>query len=88
MCRSGKAKYENGGVYEGEFENDMRDGWGSHCFPDESIYVGEWAHDKIAGDSLSRHFLDSRSIQQQCIVFYRRMELQSQAGTRSPQVWI
>lgn len=36
-------------MYDGEFENDKRDGWGSHCFPDESLYIGEWADDKIAG---------------------------------------
>lgn len=50
LYRSGKAKYENGGIFDGEFENDKRHGWGTHCFPDESIYIGEWADDKISGE--------------------------------------
>ncbi len=60
-CRNGKAKYENGGVYDGEFENDQRNGWGSHCFPDESFYQGEWAQDKIDGASLQHINLSSQS---------------------------
>ena len=52
-CRSGKAKYENGSVYDGDFENDQRSGWGMQCLPDESVYVGEWAADKMNGKSLA-----------------------------------
>lgn len=48
-CRSGKAKYENGAIYEGDFEEDKRQGWGAQCFPDESIYIGEWTNDKMEG---------------------------------------
>ena len=52
-CRSGKAKYENGSVYDGDFENDQRSGWGMQCFPDESVFVGEWAADIMNGKSLA-----------------------------------
>jgi hypothetical protein len=48
-ARFGKAKYENGAVFEGEFEADKRQGWGTQVFPDESVYVGEWAEDKMTG---------------------------------------
>lgn len=47
--RAGKAKYENGAVYEGAFEDDQRSGWGTQCFPDESLYIGEWANDTMTG---------------------------------------
>lgn len=59
LCRSGKAKYESGSVYEGEFECDQRSGWGVQCFPDESTYVGEWKHDSMTGVPL--HKLQSRA---------------------------
>lgn len=49
--RFGKAKYENGGTYEGEFEKDKRWGWGEHHFPDGSVYEGEWFDDMIEGVS-------------------------------------
>ena len=45
----GKAMYENGGVYEGEFQDDHRWGWGEHRFPDGSVYEGEWFDDMIEG---------------------------------------
>lgn len=54
MCpwdRHGKAKYENGGFYEGDFENDVRSGWGKHEFPDGSWYEGEWSADRMTGES-------------------------------------
>lgn len=50
ICRSGKARYETGAVYDGEFQSDQRSGWGTQCFPDESVYVGEWAKDTVTGD--------------------------------------
>ena len=76
MYRSGKAKYENGGVYDGDFQNDMRDGWGSHCFPDESMYVGEWAQDKVAGDSLHNTLFASRSTRQDCLLSHKNTLVQ------------
>ncbi len=47
--RSGKATYQNGGCYEGDFRRDHRWGWGKHIFPDGSIYEGEWYDDLIEG---------------------------------------
>ena len=49
MSRSGKAKYDSGAVYDGEFANDKRCGWGQQCFPDESMYEGEWEDDTMQG---------------------------------------
>ena len=43
------AQYENGGRYEGEFQNDHRWGWGEQRFPDGSVYEGEWFDDMIEG---------------------------------------
>lgn len=50
--RHGKAKYENGGLYEGDFENDVRSGWGLHQFPDGSWYEGEWSADRMTGETV------------------------------------
>ena len=51
LClRFGKAKYENGAVYEGEFMADQRVQWGRQVFPDGSVYEGEWAADKMTGE--------------------------------------
>lgn len=49
LRRTGKATYENGAVYEGDFERDHRWGWGLQRFPDCSAYEGEWYDDLIEG---------------------------------------
>jgi len=51
ICRTGKATYENGAVYEGDFRKDHRWGWGRQRFPDGSVYEGEWYDDLIEGAS-------------------------------------
>ena len=33
LCRQGAARYENGGVYVGEFAHDLRSGWGAPLLP-------------------------------------------------------
>ena len=48
-CRKGKAKYTNGGRYEGDFKKEHRWGWGLHIFPDGDRYEGQWVDDKIQG---------------------------------------
>lgn len=45
----GKATYQNGGVYQGDFRRDHRWGWGKHTFLDGSAYEGEWYDDLIEG---------------------------------------
>ena len=50
LRRFGRAKYENGGTYEGEFEKDHRWGWGEHRFPDGRIFEGEWFDDMLEGE--------------------------------------
>lgn len=34
LCSQGAARYENGGVYVGEFANDVRSGWGEPLVAD------------------------------------------------------
>ncbi|EGR34336.1 hypothetical protein IMG5_015740 [Ichthyophthirius multifiliis] len=40
---------KNGGQYEGEWKNGMREGKGKHIWPDGSFYNGEWKEDKAHG---------------------------------------
>ena len=35
-------KYQNGRVYEGEWENDTRHGRGFELYPNGNIYLGEF----------------------------------------------
>lgn len=49
LGREGKARYENGGVYVGEFRREQRCGWGRHSFPGGDVYEGEWLADRIHG---------------------------------------
>ena len=49
VYRQGKARYDNGGTYVGEFKQEQRCGWGRHTFPNGDVYEGEWAADKIHG---------------------------------------
>ena len=53
VCSVGKAVYENGAVYEGDFQKDHRWGWGLQRFPDGSTYEGEWFDDIIEGERVS-----------------------------------
>lgn len=52
---------KNGGVYEGEWKNQMRDGNGKYTWPDLSYYQGEWFEDKANGNGKlgSLDFYDS-----------------------------
>ena len=47
--RFGRATYDIGGSFEGEFLRDHRWGWGEHRFTDGSVYEGEWFDDMIEG---------------------------------------
>lgn len=38
-----------GAVYEGEWKNEMRDGYGKQEWPDGSRYEGYWLNDKANG---------------------------------------
>ena len=38
---------DNGGFYEGEWKNGLRDGQGKQTWPDKSYYEGEWFEDKV-----------------------------------------
>lgn len=40
---------ESGAVYEGDWKNCMRDGFGKQKWPDGSVYEGEWLEDKSSG---------------------------------------
>ncbi|CAD8163462.1 unnamed protein product [Paramecium pentaurelia] len=46
---------ESGAVYEGEWKNGMRDGFGKQKWPDGSIYEGEWVEDKSSGRGKLTH---------------------------------
>lgn len=49
LHRHGVARYENGGVYVGDWASDHRHGWGRHAFASGDAYEGEWADDRITG---------------------------------------
>lgn len=42
-------QYENGDIYEGEFENGLRSGEGEYTYEDGSLYRGYWLNDKKHG---------------------------------------
>ncbi len=46
---------KNGGVYDGEWLEGMRDGKGKHTWPDKSYYEGEWKQDKADGNGKLVH---------------------------------
>jgi len=53
VVKSGPGSFEeNGGVYEGEFRNDLKDGLGKKTFADKSVYIGEWKEDKKNGKGI------------------------------------
>lgn len=45
----------SGAVYEGEWKNEMRDGWGVQRWPDGSVYEGYWVEDKSCGQGKLVH---------------------------------
>lgn len=49
LHRSGTCTYVDGAVYQGEWREDLREGWGAHTFKGGARYEGEWAADKMHG---------------------------------------
>ena len=49
-CRYGRARYQDGSTYEGDWKQDHRWGWGKHRFAAGGEYEGEWDDDKMSGD--------------------------------------
>lgn len=45
----GRATYENGGFYVGDFRGGVRAGWGRHAFPGGAVHEGGWAADAPHG---------------------------------------
>jgi len=41
--------YENGDIYEGEWDNNEKSGVGEYIYSDGSVYRGEWLNDKKQG---------------------------------------
>lgn len=51
LLRHGKGvmKYQNGRVYEGEWDKDQRHGRGFEKYPNKNIYIGEFKEGKAHG---------------------------------------
>ena len=49
MWGRGRAIWQNGNVYEGEYRRNQRSGVGTFWYSDGSEYVGEWKDDKKHG---------------------------------------
>lgn len=47
-----KVTYEDGGVYKGIYENEMRTVKGVYIFPNKDIYMGNWRKDRFHGDGV------------------------------------
>jgi hypothetical protein len=47
--------YPNGDSYEGEWNNDVREGFGLLRFSKGDQYEGEWANDKMNGKGILGH---------------------------------
>ena len=45
----GKQKLKNGSVYEGEFKNGSKDGFGRFSQSGKEVYEGQWSGDKPHG---------------------------------------
>jgi hypothetical protein len=43
------AHYENGDIYDGEFQNNMRNGNGKMIYSNGDIYIGDWVNNKRQG---------------------------------------
>lgn len=48
----GTTKYPNGDVYEGEYENDKKNGQGMYRWSDGNVYNGEWKDDNRNGQGM------------------------------------
>lgn len=46
--------YNNSAVYEGEWSEGLRSGWGRMYYENEDIYEGEWLKDKNHGQGIIR----------------------------------
>ena len=42
MDGKGLYTFANGKIYEGEFKNDLKEGYGVFKWPDGRIYAGNW----------------------------------------------
>jgi len=51
----GPQKMKNGATYNGQWLNEMRDGYGTQLWPDGSRYEGQWAFDKANGQGKLVH---------------------------------
>jgi hypothetical protein len=45
----GRLVWPNGRSYEGEFENDVKNGKGTYQWADGQVYTGEWLNGKQHG---------------------------------------
>lgn len=59
----GVMKYDNGAVYDGEWQHDMADGTGTYRWPDGDIYSGEWKKDVRHGTGIYRWSNDEVDVQ-------------------------
>ena len=48
----GKIVYPNGGIYEGELDDNKRNGYGTMTYANRSVYKGEWSYDKQHGQGI------------------------------------
>ena len=52
---NGKAKYNDGSIYEGYFEKGLRHGKGKMIFPDGYTYIGDYVNNKAEGQGEMRY---------------------------------
>jgi hypothetical protein len=45
-------KFKNGELYKGQLKNNKRHGSGTHEWPDQRSYDGQWADDMMNGHGL------------------------------------
>lgn len=48
-------EYASGERYEGQFQNNLRHGRGTHWYLDGGEYAGEWRHDQREGLGVMRY---------------------------------
>ena len=48
----GRLVWPNGRSYEGEFENDVKNGKGTYQWADGQVYTGEWLNGKQHGQGM------------------------------------
>lgn len=51
---NGMYVYRNAAVYEGEWSEDHRSGWGRMYYENGDMYEGEWMNDKNHGQGFIR----------------------------------